>query len=257
VPDDLALAHDLADAADAVTLGRFRAADLQVDAKPDLTPVTDADRAAERVLRGLLTDRRPNDAVHGEEFADTGAGPRRWVIDPIDGTKNYVRGVPVWASLIALLDGEDPVVAVVSAPALGRRWWATRGGGAFAGVGRSADTVCRVSAVSSLTDASFSYSSLAGWEKRGNLDGFLNLTRTVWRTRGFGDFWSYMLLAEGTVDVAAEPEVALHDLAAPALVVTEAGGRFTDLTGRAGPAGGSALGSNGLLHAAALALLGG
>jgi histidinol-phosphatase len=256
VHDDLTLAHDLADAADAVTMSRFRAADLRVDAKPDLTPVTDADREAERVLRGLLTDRRPGDAVHGEEFADTGAGPRRWVLDPIDGTKNFVRGVPVWASLIALLDGDEPVVAVVSAPALGRRWWARKGGGAFAGSGRSADTVCKVSAVASLADASFSYSSLAGWEKRGNLQGFLDLTRTVWRTRGFGDFWSYMLLAEGTVDISAEPEVALHDLAAPALIVTEAGGQFTDLAGRAGPDGGSGLASNGVLHAAALDFLG-
>jgi histidinol-phosphatase len=255
VPDDLTLAHDLADAADAVTMGRFRALDLRVEAKPDLTPVTDADREAERVLRALLTERRPDDAVHGEEFADTGAGPRRWVIDPIDGTKNFVRGVPVWGSLIALLDGDDPVVAVVSAPALGRRWWATAGGGAFAGTGRSADTDCRVSTVGSLADASLSYSSLSGWEERGKLDGFLDLTRACWRTRAYGDFWSYMLLAEGTVDVAAEPEVALHDLAAPALIVTEAGGQFTDLTGTPGPAGGSALASNGVLHAAALALL--
>jgi histidinol-phosphatase len=255
VPDDLALAHDLADAADAVTTARFGALDLRVEAKPDLTPVTDADREAERVVRALLADRRPDDAVHGEEFADTGAGPRRWVIDPIDGTKNFVRGVPVWASLIALLDGDAPVVAVVSAPALGRRWWARAGGGAYAGTGRSADTVCRVSAVSSLADASLSYSSLSGWEERGALHDFLDLTRACWRTRAYGDFWSYMLLAEGTVDVAAEPEVALHDLAAPALIVTESGGAFTDLTGRPGPAGGSALASNGLLHVAVLDLL--
>jgi histidinol-phosphatase len=157
--------------------------------------------------------------------------------------------------LVALLDGDEPVVAVVSAPALGRRWWATKGGGSFAGTGRSADTVCRVSAVGSLTDASFSYSSLSGWEERGKLDGFLELCRACWRTRAYGDFWSYMLLAEGTVDVAGEPEVALHDLAAPALIVTEAGGQFTDLAGTPGPAGGSALASNGLLHGAALALL--
>jgi histidinol-phosphatase len=255
VHEDLTLAHDLADAADAITLGRFRASDLRVEAKPDLSPVTDADREVERVLREMLTDRRPGDAVHGEEFADTGAGPRRWVIDPIDGTKNYVRGVPVWASLIALLDGDAPVVAVVSAPALGRRWWARAGGGAYAGRGRSADTVCAVSMVSSLADASLSYSSLSGWEERGRLAGFLDLTRACWRTRGYGDFWSYMLLAEGTVDLAAEPEVALHDLAAPALIVTEAGGRFTDLTGAPGPAGGSALASNGLLHTAALAFV--
>ncbi len=255
---DLSLALALADAADAITTGRFRALDLHIESKPDLSPVTDADRDTEHRLRELLADARPVDAVHGEEFADAGTGARRWVIDPIDGTKNFVRGVPVWATLIALMNGDDVVVGVVSAPALGRRWWASAGGGAWAdGLGPDAvaPTPCRVSSVATLDDASLSYSSLAGWEKRGVLPGFLDLTRACWRTRAFGDFWSYVLLAEGTVDVAAEPEVALHDLAPLALIVSEAGGTFTDLSGRPGPGGGSAVASNGLLHTAALAHL--
>jgi histidinol-phosphatase len=177
------------------------------------------------------------------------------VIDPIDGTKNFVRGVPVWASLIALMDGPDVIVGVVSAPALGRRWWASAGGGAWAQSTGAHPTACRVSKVATLDDASLSYSSLSGWEERGTLPGFLDLTRACWRTRAFGDFWSYVLLAEGTVDIATEPEVALHDLAPLALIVAEAGGTFTDLSGRPGPDGGSALASNGLLHAAALAHL--
>lgn len=253
--DDLALAHDLADAADAVTTARFGAVDLRVAAKPDLTPVSDADHAAELRMRDLLAKARPCDAVHGEEFADTGSGRRRWVIDPIDGTKNFVRGVPVWASLIALLDGAEVIVGVVSAPALGRRWWASAGQGAWAGRSPAEGRRCQVSAVADLADASLSYSSLSGWADRGLLPGFLELTRACWRTRAYGDFWSYALLAEGAVDVACEPEVALHDLAPLSLLVTEAGGAFTDLSGEPGPAGGSAVASNGLLHCAALNLL--
>ncbi len=221
VVDDLALAHDLADAADAITTARFRATDLRVDAKPDLTPVTDADRRTEERLREILADVRPNDAVHGEEFADTGSATRRWVIDPIDGTKNFVRGVPVWASLIALMDGESVATAVVSAPALCRRWWASAGGGAQAGPDRTAGTPCRVSAVADLADASLSYSSLSGWEDRGLLDGFLDLARSCWRTRAYGDFWSYMLLAEGAARRGRRnPRSRCNDLAAVALIVT-------------------------------------
>jgi histidinol-phosphatase len=246
--DDLRLAHVLADAADSVTMGRFRALDLRVDTKPDLTPVTDADRSAEEAIRSTLRRARPRDAVTGEEFGAVGHGPRRWLLDPIDGTKNFVRGVPVWATLIALIDGDDVVAGVVSAPALGRRWWAATGTGAYTGKSLSAATRLAVSGVTSLSDASLSYSSLGGWEDRGLSKPFLELTREVWRTRAYGDFWSYMLVAEGAVDVACEPEVALHDLAAPAIVVTEAGGRFTDLGGTPGPAGGSALATNGLLH---------
>jgi histidinol-phosphatase len=253
--DDVHLAHVLADQADAISLDRFRALDLQVDTKPDLTPVTDADRAVEEQLRATLSRARTRDAVLGEEFGTTGAGSRKWVIDPIDGTKNFVRGVPVWATLIALMDGDEAVAGLVSAPALGRRWWAGKGTGAWTGRRMDKATRCTVSGVGALGDASLSYSSLSGWEDRGRLGAFLDLTRGVWRTRAYGDFWSYTLVAEGAVDLACEPEVSLWDLAALDVLVREAGGRFTDLDGTPGPAGGSAVASNGLLHDAALAAL--
>ncbi len=246
--EDMRLAHVLADQADSISLDRFRAQDLRVDTKPDLTPVTDADRAVEEQLRASLSRARTRDAVLGEEFGSTGRGDRRWVIDPIDGTKNFVRGVPIWATLIALLDGDEPVVGLVSAPALHRRWWAAAGVGSWTGRRLENATRCRVSEVGTLADASLSYSSLSGWEERGRLDSFLDLTRSVWRTRAYGDFWSYMMLAEGAVDIACEPEVSLWDLAALDVIVREAGGAFTDLTGTPGPAGGSAVASNGVLH---------
>ncbi len=250
--DDLRLAHVIADSVDGLTTDRFRAADLAVDTKPDLTPVTDADLAAEQLVRSQLKRTRPRDAVVGEEMDDTGHGPRRWVVDPIDGTKNFVRGVPVWATLIALVDEGEPVLGVVSAPALSRRWWAAGGSGAWTGRSLSAARRLRVSEVSTLADASLSYSSLAGWEDQERLDTFLDLTRQCWRTRAYGDFWSYMLLAEGAVDIACEPELGVHDMAALVPIVTEAGGRFTSLDGEPGPWGGSALATNGALHEDAL-----
>ena len=250
--DDLRFAHVLADAADDITSRRFRALDLRVESKPDLTPVTDADRATEESLRNVLRRARPRDAVLGEEFGKAGAGLRCWVIDPIDATMNYVRGVPVWATLIGLMDGAEVVVGIVSAPALSRRWWAARDGGAWTGRSLTKATRCRVSSVTNLADASFSYSSLADWESGGRLDGFLDLGRSVWRTRAYGDFWSHVLVAEGAVDVSAEPQVSLWDLAALQVIVEEAGGTFTDLAGRPTPDGGSAVASNGLLHEAVL-----
>ncbi len=249
---DLALAHVLADAADAITTARFRAGDLRVDSKPDLTPVSDADTAVETLLRTLIAEHRPGDAVLGEEAGLIGDGPRRWVIDPIDGTKNFVRGVPVWATLIALQIGGRTQVGVVSAPALGRRWWAALGHGAWAGTGPGDGTQLSVSGVASLSDASLAYSSLTGWQQQGRLDGLLVLSEQVWRTRAFGDFWSHVLVAEGAVDGSFEPEVSVWDLAALEPIVTEAGGRFTDLAGRTGPDGGSVVCSNGLLHPALL-----
>lgn len=246
--DDLRLAHLLADQADAITTSRFKAVDLQVSAKPDLTPVTDADTAVEDALRTSLSRTRPRDAVHGEEREDSGWGPRRWVIDPIDGTANFVRGVPVWASLIALMEGDQVVAGVVSAPALGRRWWASKGGGAFTGRSLLQGTPCAVSRVGDVADASLSYASLGGWVASGRGQQFVDLLRDCWRTRAYGDFWSYMLLAEGAVDLAAEPELALHDMAAVSIVVTEAGGRFTNLDGVDGVAGPGAIATNGLLH---------
>jgi histidinol-phosphatase len=257
IESDLALAHSLADAADVVTLARFRALDLQVESKPDLTPVSDADRAVEQEVRRLLASSRPDDAVLGEEYGLDGSGPRRWVVDPIDGTKNFVRGVPVWATLVALQVDEQVAVGVVSAPALGRRWWAAGGLGAHAGASLSAASPIRVSGVSALADAHLSYSSLPGWEERGSLDGLLDLSRRVWRTRAFGDFWSHVLVAEGAVDISCEPEVSLWDLAALQVVVEEAGGRFTDLSGQARPDGGSVVCTNGLLHDDVLAALSG
>ncbi|KND32473.1 histidinol-phosphatase [Streptomyces acidiscabies] len=250
--DDLRLAHVLADAADAATTARFKALDLKVETKPDMTPVSEADKAAEELVRGHLQRARPRDAILGEEYGLEGTGPRRWVIDPIDGTKNYVRGVPVWATLIALTEasegGYQPVVGLVSAPALGRRWWAAKGHGAYTGRSLSSASRMHVSRVADLSDASFAYSSLSGWEDRGTLNGFLDLTREVWRTRAYGDFWSYMMVAEGAVDLCAEPELSLWDMAAPAIVVQEAGGMFTGLDGRPGPHSGNAAASNGLLH---------
>ena len=247
---DLALALALADAADAITLARFRALDLEVSTKPDLTPVSDADLAVESELRSLLASQRPSDSVLGEESGTTGSGPRQWVLDPIDGTKSYVRGVPVWATLIALLVDGRGEVGVVSAPALGRRWWAARGVGAFAD-----GQPIRVSSVGTLADASLSYSSLSGWSALGRLDGVLALSDKAWRTRAYGDFWSHVLVAEGAVDASYEPEVSLWDLAALQVIVEEAGGRFTDLSGQARPDGGSVVCSNGLLHDEVLAAL--
>jgi histidinol-phosphatase len=246
--DDLRFAHVLADAADDITTRRFRALDLHVEAKPDLTPVTDADKAAEEILRNVLRRSRPRDAVLGEEFGRDGGGPRCWVIDPIDGTKNYVRGVPVWATLIGLMDGNQVVMGVVSAPALGRRWWAATGTGAWTGRSLTKASRCRVSDVSLIQDASFSYSEVGEWADKGLLPGFLRLARSAWRTRAYGDFWSHMLVAEGAVDCSAEPEVSLWDLAALQVIVEEAGGVFTDLAGNATPDGGSVVCTNGRLH---------
>ncbi len=254
--DDLRLAHLLADDADSITMSRFKALDLHVTAKPDLTPVTDADTAVEESIRRTLGRARPRDAVHGEEMADTGWGPRRWVVDPIDGTKNFVRGVPVWATLIGLVVDGEVVVGVVSAPALGRRWWASKGGGAFSGKSLMQSAPIHVSDVGSVEDASLSYSSISGWVDTGRGQGFVDLLRRCWRTRAYGDFWSYMLVAEGAVDIACEPELALHDMAACSVVVTEAGGRFTDLSGVDGPNGGNACATNSRVHDAVLHQLG-
>lgn len=255
--DDLRLAHVLADGADDITTRRFRALDLDIETKPDLTPVSDADRGVEEQIRGTLKRARPRDAVLGEEYGRTGYGSRCWIIDPIDATKNFVRGVPVWATLIALMENDEIVVGVVSAPALNRRWWAARGGGAWTGRSLTRATRMQVSSVADLSDASLSFSSLTGWEEQGRLDRFLHLTRSVWRTRAFGDFWSHMMVAEGVVDVSAEPEVSLWDLAALQVIVEEAGGMFTDLSGVPGADGGSVVCTNGRLHAEVLRTLGG
>lgn len=253
--DDLRLALVIADMVDAHTTSRFGAVDLQVETKPDLTPVSDADKAAEEIIRSQLKRSRPRDAVIGEEFAPTGHAQRQWVVDPIDGTKNFVRGVPVWATLIAMVQDGEPVIGVVSAPAMGRRWWAARDLGAWTGRSLSAARRLSVSRIAHITDASLSYASYHAWEEHGLGAGFARLTRSVWRSRAYGDFWSYMLLAEGGVDIACEPELALYDMAALVPVVVEAGGRFTSLDGVDGCFGGNALATNGLLHEETLAML--
>jgi histidinol-phosphatase len=247
---DLAFAFELADLADAITLDRYLADDLVVETKPDRSPVTEADRAVEQALRKRIGEERPGHGVVGEEFGADQPGSIRWILDPIDGTKNYLRGVPVWATLIGLERDGAVVAGVVSAPALHRRWWAARGEGSFVNGRR-----IRVSRVTDLSDAVLSYASLGSWEQHGLGEQFLTLARACWRTRAFGDFWSHMLVAEGAADLAVEPEVNLWDLAAPQVIVEEAGGRFTDLGGTPTPAGGSVVSTNGLLHDRVLATL--
>ncbi|WP_421629094.1 histidinol-phosphatase [Corynebacterium pseudogenitalium] len=255
--DDLALALELADAADAITLDRFEASDLKVKSKPDMTPVSDADVAVEEVLRERLAEARPGDSIVGEEFGgETVFEGRQWVIDPIDGTKNFVRGVPVWATLISLLVDGQPVLGVVSAPALARRWYAAQGSGAWRTFNKGSLKRLEVSHVGELADASLAMSSLEGWKARGLQENFIALTERTWRLRGYGDFFGYCLVAEGAVDIAAEPEVSVWDLAALSVLVTEAGGTFSSLNGEPGPHGGDAIATNGLLHDAARKVIG-
>lgn len=250
--DDLRLAHVLADQADHQSMQRFGAEDLVVEEKADFSLVSDADRAVEEQIRRQLATSRSRDSVLGEEGGSSGASSRQWIIDPIDGTHNYVRGVPVWATLIALVEDGEVVVGLVSAPALKRRWWGATNLGAFAGTSLMRSRTLRVSAVSQVNNAFFSYSSLQGWLAAGRARSFLDFQSRCWRTRGFGDFWSYMMVAEGTVDIAAEPDLAVYDMAALVPIVREAGGTFTSLEGEPGPWGSSAVASNGLLHGAAL-----
>ncbi|MBC7517367.1 MAG: histidinol phosphatase [Microbacteriaceae bacterium] len=267
---DLLLARELADMADSISSDRFRANDLLVTMKPDMTHVTDADKAVEAAIRGGLADSRPDDAILGEEFGgfgefsgeaagSTNAPHRQWIVDPIDGTANFVRGVPVWATLISLAIDGVPVLGVVSAPALRQRWWAARGQGAWTSE-QISPTETRerrifVSGVSNLGDASLSYNSLKGWDEEGKLDALIELSREVWRTRAYGDMWSYMMVAEGLIDVAAEFDLKPWDIAALAPIVEEAGGAFTSVAGIRGPWSGSALATNGLLHEAVLEVL--
>ncbi len=246
--DDLLLAQQLADIADAITLDRFMAQDLLVEKKPDRTEVTDADRATELAIKAKLAQMRPADGIIGEEFGITAGANRTWIIDPIDGTANFMRGVPVWATLIALAVDGKPVLSVVSAPALGRRWWGSPGEGAKT---REIDGSIRhlnVSKISSLEDASVSYNNLKLWDESGLLDGLMNLSRKVWRTRAYGDFWSYMLLAEGSVDIVAEHDLKIYDIAALVPIVEQAGGRFSAIDGELTETTSSVLATNGKLH---------
>ena len=259
--DDLALALRMADAADAISTHRFQASDLVVETKPDLTPVSDADRAVEEELRSMLASERPGDAILGEEFGSLESrleNPREWIIDPIDGTKNFVRGVPVWATLIALREGTSFSIGVVSAPALGRRWWASSDAGAFctAPPDSSRRGPLRASRIASIADASFAFSDAIGWPQ-GALDRLLEGT---WRQRGYGDFWSHLMVAEGVVDVAAEPALKIHDVAALIPIIEQSGARMTTFSGDPVPwsdptAEFSAVSTNSLLHNSVVNLL--
>jgi histidinol-phosphatase len=253
--DDLALALRLADAADAVSMSRFDAADLDVSAKPDASFVTEADLATERAIRAVLDAERPQDGVLGEEFGAEGATARRWVIDPIDGTHNYLRGIPVWATLIALSRDGAPVLGVVSQPAIGRRWWAAEGAGAWTNTPEGGVRRIRVSGVDDLSRASVSFQSIEQWEQAGHLPALLALSRAVWRDRGYGDALPYMWLAEGRLEMVAEFDVKEYDLAALAPIVREAGGRFGSYEGDDAVTAGSSLATNGVLHESFLGLL--
>jgi histidinol-phosphatase len=246
---DLRFAHELADAADAVTLAHFRSLELRVDTKPDLTPVSDADRTAEEAVRSIVAASSRGETVVGEEGGDGGHadGAARWIVDPIDGTRNYVRGLPVWATLLALERDGTVDVGLVSAPALGRRWWAARGGGAWADGSR-----CTVSSVSAVEDAVISTTSA-----RDMPDGWRALAARAWADRGFSDFWQYCLVAEGSIDIAADETLELWDYAAVQLIVTEAGGRCSTHDGDVVSPGASFLATNAVLHDAAVAAIAG
>lgn len=255
LPQDLAFALGLADLADAISYDRFRAADLEVSMKPDMTQVTDADRAVEASIREEIATGRPGDSIYGEEFGTIGDSRRQWIVDPIDGTANFVRGVPVWTTLIALAIDGVPVLGVVSAPALGRRWWGANGLGAHTRDIDGSERSIRVSGVSALSDASVALSGLDRFEQAGRLDNYLALARRVWRTRDYSDAWPYMMVAEGVVDVAGEFGLQPYDMAALFPIVAEAGGTFTAMDGQPGPWHGSALATNGLLHETVRAVL--
>lgn len=259
--DDLALARTLAAHADLISMRRFSAQNFTVTTKPDRTPVTEADREVEKAIREGIAAARPHDAILGEEFGATGEQSgdgrpqRQWIIDPIDGTANFLRGVPIWGTLIALAIDGVPRVGVVSAPALDQRWWAATGLGAYTQRAGSAETPLRVSTVSAISDAVVSYNSLPGWIDAGRGDQAIALAQSAWRARAIGDMWSYMLVAEGSVDIATECGLQPYDMAALIPIVTEAGGRFSDIDGREGPWFGTACATNGLLHDDVLAML--
>ena len=252
---DLELALSLADRADAITMRHFPRPDLKVDTKADRSPVTEADREVEEEIRRQLSIDRPGDRIVGEEFGDTGEGARRWIIDPIDGTKNFVRRIPVWATLLAL-DVDGVVEAgVVSAPALGRRWWAERGGGAWVAENGMAPRPLAVSGIGDLADAHVSGGALSSWDDWGGPGVYVDLALRCYADRGFGDFWSHMMVAEGVVEIGLDPIVSLWDLAPLQVIVEEAGGMFTSFGGEARPDRGSAISSNGLVHEAARSIL--
>ena len=264
VADDLSLALSIAVDADLAAMTRFRSLDLRIETKPDRSPVTDADRAVEQLVRDRIAASRPGDAFLGEEYAATGAtgasaSGRQWIVDPIDGTANFLRGLPTWATLIALAVDGVPVVGVVSSPALGRRWWGATGLGAWAQEIRPGlDGVperLAVSGVADLGDAYVSHGAIQLWEAQGRVHQLTRITASAWRDHGYGDFWQHMLVAEGRIDAAAEFDLQPYDVAAVIPIIEEAGGRFSDATGAPGCWGDSALVTNGALHETLLAEL--
>lgn len=252
---DLELALRLADAADAASMARFDASDLDIQVKADASHVTEADLATERAIRAILEVERPGDGVFGEEFGVTGSAARQWIVDPIDGTANYLKGIPMWTVLIALAIDGVPRVGVASQPAIGRRWWAATGLGAWTNTPDGGAKRLAVSGVDALSEASASFQSLSQWDEAGKLDELVRVSRTVWRDRGYGDTWPYMLLAEGRLEFVAEFGVKEYDIAALVPIVLEAGGRFTSFDGADSIADRSSLATNGILHEAFLSLL--
>jgi histidinol-phosphatase len=242
------------DEADAIALRSFRDV-LHVEAKPDRTFVTQVDRSIEELVRARLADAFPEDGFVGEEYGtQAGTSGRRWYIDPIDGTHNYMRGIPLFGSLLALEVGDELTIGIMSAPALGRRWLAWRGGGAWAVDLRegtwSAASARRleVSAIGTIESSQILYSSLPEVLRSGLVPGFTDVLSEAWRDRGLGDFWGYALVAEGAAEAMVEIGVKPWDLAAAVVVVEEAGGRLTDLEGRRTIHGASVLATNGRLH---------
>ncbi|MFN2463653.1 MAG: inositol monophosphatase [Candidatus Dormibacteria bacterium] len=247
---DLELALRLADEADAITLRHFRSSELRVSSKADRSPVSNADEEVEEMLRARLGSERPGDVIDGEEFGSGGEGARRWIVDPVDGTRNYVRGIPVYATLIALVVSGEPQVGVVSAPAMAARWWAARGEGAF-----GKERPMSVSRQEVLSEATVGHGHLDAFRKAELLDRFMVVCDQVYQPRGFGDFWQHMMVASGTLDACVDPIVSPWDVAAVQVIVEEAGGRFTDLAGRRSITGGNAVSSNGALHDAVLSAM--
>ncbi|MGX1701658.1 inositol monophosphatase family protein [Microbacterium sp. NPDC055357] len=252
---DLELSLRLADAADAASMPRFDSPDLDVQAKPDASFVTEADIATEEAIRAVLARERPDDGIHGEEFGTSGSGSRQWIIDPIDGTHNYLKGIPMWSTLIALAIDGIPRVGVVSQPAIGRRWWAASALGAWTSTASGDTRRISVSDVDSIERASVSFQSIEQWRDAGELDALGRLTSAVWRDRGYGDAWPYMLLAEGRLELVAEFGVQEYDIAAHVPIVLEAGGSFTAYSGAASLTERSSLATNGTLHQPFLDLL--
>ena len=254
--DDLALALTLAGEADLIAMNRYRAQDLDIQLKPDRTQVTDGDKRVEQMVRSQLASARPGDSLLGEEFGISGSSNRQWIVDPIDGTSNFVRGVPIWGLLLALVIDGVPQLGVVSAPALGRRWWGSTGHGAWLQEAGGEPRRLHVSGVDDLADASLSYNSIKHWDGAGRLDNLITLTRAVGRARAFGDLWPYMMLAEGAVDIVGEYDLKPWDIAALVPVVREAGGTFTSLAGGDPLSSDGVLATNGLVHASVLDTLG-